>query len=197
MAAMSPTLTKFMQKFVRGDKEGILLKDAADDDHRMGPHDVNHRVAREFAEMVSADDRIVVAAPYFVYTRLELNDIVDMRPIFYGPIHMTTNATQWKRSLGVVAGQLLECRYHAIRIETAIGKVDVSIYAKLQLPALLRDGRINPCLVQSLQVTLTLIGIHDVNRLVAALEPVFYKWKQDPIFLVVAMEEGADVTSLV
>jgi hypothetical protein len=38
---MSQTLTKFTQKFVRGHKEGILLKDAAHDDHGMGPHDVN------------------------------------------------------------------------------------------------------------------------------------------------------------
>src|SRR5271167_2321478 len=119
IAPMNPTLTKFTQKFVRGDKEGVLLKEAADDDHRMRPHDVNHRVASKFAEIVGANNCIVVAAPYFVYTRLELNDVVDMRPIFDGPVHTTTNATQRERSLGVVAGQLLECRYHAIRIETA------------------------------------------------------------------------------
>jgi hypothetical protein len=33
-----------MQKFARGNKEGILLNDAADDDHGMGPHNVNHGV---------------------------------------------------------------------------------------------------------------------------------------------------------
>ena len=79
--------------------------------------------------------------------------------------------------LGVVAGQLLKRRDHAIRIEAAIGKVDIRVHAKIQLSALLRDGRINAGLVQPLQVTLTLIGIHDVNRLVAALETVFYEGK--------------------
>ena len=54
------------------------MKDAADDDHRMGPHDINHRVARKLPEMVGADDCVVVTTPNFVYTRLELNDIVDM-----------------------------------------------------------------------------------------------------------------------
>ena len=62
-------------------------------------------------------------SPHVVYTRLELNDIVDVRPILDGPVHTTTNATQRKRPLGVVAGQLLERRDHAIRIETAIRKV--------------------------------------------------------------------------
>jgi hypothetical protein len=33
--------TEFPQELIRRNKEGILLKDAANDDHRMGPHDVN------------------------------------------------------------------------------------------------------------------------------------------------------------
>jgi hypothetical protein len=36
---MSPTMTEFTQEFLRGNKEGIVLKNAADDDHRMGPHE--------------------------------------------------------------------------------------------------------------------------------------------------------------
>jgi hypothetical protein len=75
---VNPSLTKFTQEFVRRDKEGILLKDAADDDHGMGPHDVNHHVTPKFSERVGADDCVLVAAPHVVDTRLELNDIVDM-----------------------------------------------------------------------------------------------------------------------
>ncbi len=163
----------------------------------MRPHNVDHGVTAKFAEMVSADNRIVVAAPYVVYTRLELNDIVDVRPILDGPVHTTTDATQRKRSLGVVARQLFERRHHAIRIETAIRKVRLDVGAKLQLSTLQRAGGIDARLVQSLQVTLTLIGIHDVNRLVAALEAVFYEGKQNPVLFFVAIEKGADVTSLV
>lgn len=194
---MSPTLTEFTEEFVRGDKEWVLLKDAANDDHRMGPQDVNHGVSPKLAEMVGADDCIVVAAPYLVYARLKLDDIVDMRSIFDGPVHTTTNATERKCSLGIVAGQLLECSYHAIRIETAIRKICLHVGAKLQLPILQRGGRINPRLAQPLQMSLTLVGIHHVNRLVAALESIFYEWKQDPILFLIAVEEGADVTSFV
>jgi hypothetical protein len=39
-----------------------------------------------------------------------------------------------------------------------------------------------------------LIRIHDVNRLVATLEPVLNERKQDAIFLVVAIEKRADMT---
>jgi len=68
------------------------------------------------------------------------------------------------------------------------------VVAKLQLPTLQRDGRINAYLVQSLQVTLTLIGIHNVNRLVAALKPLFYERKQNPTVFLVAVKKGTDVT---
>ena len=35
-----------------------------------------------------------------------------------------------------------------------------------------------------------------MNRLVAALESIFYEWEQNPILFLVAVEEGADVTRL-
>src|ERR1700683_2281492 len=99
-AATNPPLAKFPQKLIRRHKERILVKDTADDDHRMSPHDVNHRVASKLPQMVSADDRVVVATPQVVYTRLELNHVVDVRSIFNRPVHTTANATQRKSSLG-------------------------------------------------------------------------------------------------
>ena len=45
-------------------------------------------------EMVGANDRVFVTTPHIVYTRLELNDIVDMRLILNRPVHTATNATQ-------------------------------------------------------------------------------------------------------
>ncbi len=56
-------------------KERIVLKNAADDDHRMRPLDVNHRVSSEFRQMVRADDRVVMATPHIIYTRFELNEL--------------------------------------------------------------------------------------------------------------------------
>ena len=39
--------------------------------------------------------------------------------------------------------------------------------------------------------------VHDVNRLMAALESIFYEWEQDPILFFGAIEESADMTRLV
>ena len=89
---------------------------------------------------------------------------------------------------------MLKRRDHAIRIETAIRKVDLSIDAKLQLSALLRSRRVDPCVSEALEVILTLIGINNVNGLVATLESIFYEWEQDAILFVGAVEESADVT---
>jgi hypothetical protein len=112
----SSPLAKFSQELIRRHKERILLKDAADDNHGMRSHDVNHRVTPKATEMVSTDDRVVVTKPHVVYTRLELNHVIDMRPIFNRPVHATTNAAQRKSSLGVSAGQLLKYLQHPILI---------------------------------------------------------------------------------
>src|SRR5271168_355999 len=155
----SSPLAKFSQELIRRYKEGILLKDAADDNHGMGSHDVNHRVPPKTTEMVSADDRVVVAKPYVVDTRLELNHVIDMRSIFNRPVHATTNAAQRKSSLGVSAGQLLKHLQHPILIEAAIWKVDFGVSPKLELPALLRDRRVDAGGSQALQMVLTLLRV--------------------------------------
>jgi hypothetical protein len=152
-------LAKFSQELIRRHKEGILLKDAANDNHGMSSHDVNHRVTPKPTEMVSTDDRVVMAKPYVVYTRLELNYVIDMRPIFNRPVHAATNAAQRKSSLGVSTGQLLKYLEHPILIEAAIWKVDFGIGPKLELPALLRGRRVDARGSQALQVVLMLLRV--------------------------------------
>ena len=94
-------------------------------------------------------------------------------------------------------GQPLKHRDHAIGIEAAIGKVDVGVYAKLQLSALLRGYRVDTGVSQALGMFLTLIRVNYMDCLVPTMETVFYEWEQDRIFIVVAVEESADMTSLV
>src|SRR4051812_38473475 len=72
-------VAKLAQKFLRRDKERILLKNAADDDHWMRPHDVNHRVSANFREVVSADHRVFVAKPHLIHPRFELNQVINLR----------------------------------------------------------------------------------------------------------------------
>jgi hypothetical protein len=172
-STLHPPPANLAQKLFRRHKKRILLKNAPDDDHRMCPHDVDHRVSSKFPQLVGADDRVVVAEPYVVDTRLELNYVIDMRPIFNRPVHTATNAAQRKSSFVVSAGQLLKCLQHSILIEAAIGKVDFGVGPKLELAALLRDRRIDASGSQALQVVLTLLRVQDVNGFVSRLQPVF------------------------
>jgi hypothetical protein len=155
----SSPLSKFSQELIGRYKERILLKDAADDNHGMSSHDVDHRVTPKTAKMISADDGVVVAQPNVVNTRLELNHVINMRSIFNRPIHATTNTAQRKSSVGVSAGQLLKYLQHPILIESAIWKVDFGVGPKLQLPALLRDRRVDARGSQPLQMVLTLLRV--------------------------------------
>ncbi|MGA9883003.1 MAG: hypothetical protein WBQ34_04695 [Candidatus Acidiferrales bacterium] len=173
------------------------MKDTADDDHRMRPHDIDHGVARKLPKVVGANHGVFVTIPHFIHTRLELDDVVDMRLISNRPVHATTDAAQRIFSPRVAAGQLLEHRDHAIWIETAVRKVDVRVNAELQLSALLGSREVYSDISQALEVVLTLIRINYVNRLVVTLESIFYEWEQNLIFFVGAVEKGADVTSLI
>src|SRR5215467_5555453 len=75
------------QELLGRHKKRILLKNAADDDHRMCPKDVNHSVTTKLAKTVRADDRVLMAAPQFVHTRFELHDIVCIRSCPDNPVH--------------------------------------------------------------------------------------------------------------
>src|ERR1700722_13796506 len=94
-----PPLANFTQEYFWRHKKRIVLKNAADDDHGMGPHDVNHGVSSEFREIVGADHGIVVTAPYIVHTRFELNQVVHVRPPFRGPLHVANDAVERKTTV--------------------------------------------------------------------------------------------------
>jgi hypothetical protein len=134
----------------------------------MRPHDVDHSVPAEFRKIVSADDRVVVVAPHMIYTRLELNQIVDVRSAFCRPFHMADNAAERESSLGVATGQLLEHFQHPVLIEATVSKIYVGVRPKLELPALPDGGQINPSRGQLPQMTSILIRIDHMDRLVAA-----------------------------
>ena len=77
---LGPSLANLTQKLFGRYKKRIVLKYASDDDHGMRPHDVNHRFSSTFREIVGADHGIVVAAPYIIDTRFELNQVIHVRP---------------------------------------------------------------------------------------------------------------------
>src|SRR5215467_819303 len=63
-----PPFAELSQELLWRDKKRILLKNAADDDHRMCPKDVNHSVSAKFPKMIGADDSVLMVVPQFVHT---------------------------------------------------------------------------------------------------------------------------------
>lgn len=53
--------TQLPQEFVRRNEERVLLEDASDDDHRVGPHDVDDDLPAKLGEIVDSYNRILIA----------------------------------------------------------------------------------------------------------------------------------------
>jgi hypothetical protein len=66
----------------------------------------------------------------------------------------------------------LEHRQQPILIETPVPKVRVGVRAQLELAALLGGRRVDPFRGQPMEMVVTLVRIHDVNRPVTAVEPL-------------------------
>jgi hypothetical protein len=102
-------LAELAQEFFGRHVERIPVQEATDDDHRMRPHDVDHRVASKFAEMVGADHR--VRRDYAIHRSRAIrifNEIVNVGLILNCPIHPAADAAQRESPFGIAAGHLLE-----------------------------------------------------------------------------------------
>src|SRR5690348_5840792 len=86
--------TKFAEKFLGRREERILLQSAADDHHRMGPHDVDYGVPAELGKVVGADHRIVMLVPNLIHARFKFDDVLQAGLVSSYPIHPTHNATE-------------------------------------------------------------------------------------------------------
>src|SRR3954469_22253597 len=174
-------LAKIRDELLRRHKKRVPVKDAADDDHRMRAHDVDHGIAAELVQAICADHRIVVTTPDVVDARLKLDHIVYRWPGLGEPIHAAHNAAERKSVCRVAARQLLEHGEHSFLIETAVPKVRVRVGAEFELPARLGSRRVDAGGCQTLQMVVTLARIDDVNRFVAAVEAVLDERQQHAI----------------
>ncbi len=111
-----------------------LSKNPADDDHRVRPHDVDHRVATKLRKVVGTDDRILVTRPHVIHSRLELDEIVNVRSI-RRPIHLADDPAPAKPALGT--SQALEYTEHLVLIKSPISEVHFRIGSHLELSGLL------------------------------------------------------------
>ena len=81
--------TQLPQEFIRRNEERVLLEDSADDDHRVGPHDVDDDLPAKLGEIVDSYDRVLISRQNVVQSRLVLHQIVDARPILERPFHVS------------------------------------------------------------------------------------------------------------
>src|SRR5215813_3636615 len=145
---------QLLQERLRGHDERVLVEDAADDEHRMGTHDVNDNPSAKLGEIVDSDDRVMVASPRVrLGLVLEESSHIDSR--FQGPFHMGDKLRMWESLLSSACDDLLDQRTHPVLIEAAITQMGFCPGAQLELAALLCSGRIDPSRCQPLEMCVT------------------------------------------
>ena len=117
---------QFPQEFVRRNEERVLLEDAADDDHRVRPHDVDDDLTAKLGEIVDSYDRILITRQNKVQSRLVLHQIVNAGSIFERPFHVRDQASAREPLLRTPVQYLLDQSEHAVLIEVTITKIRVS-----------------------------------------------------------------------
>jgi len=122
-----------MEKLLRRREERILPQNAADDGHKMGPHETCHRAAAELGKIVHADDGVAVMAADVVNSRLELDQFVNAGRMLASPVHLADNAAKRVWSINRVARDALERLKHPILIEFAIADIGFGVDAKFRL----------------------------------------------------------------
>jgi hypothetical protein len=86
--ALRVSFAQLPQEFIGWNEEWVLLEYAADDDHRVRPHDVNYDLPAKLGEIVQSYDRVLIARQNVIQPRLVLHQVVDPGSIFKGPFHV-------------------------------------------------------------------------------------------------------------
>src|SRR5712664_2292718 len=124
--ARGAPFAQFPQKFIRRYEERVLLEDAADDDHRVGPHDVDDDLPAKLGEIVQSYDRVLIARQHTIQPRLVLLYVVDSRSIFKGTFHMGDQPGHGGPLLDAAVKDLLDEGEHPVLIEVTIAQIGVS-----------------------------------------------------------------------
>ena len=73
---------QLLQERIRRHKKRVLLEDAANDDHRMSPHNVNHDLPAKLGEIVRSYDRVWIPGQKIVQPRLVLYQVIHTWSVF-------------------------------------------------------------------------------------------------------------------
>src|ERR1700682_3149713 len=119
------SFTQLPQKLVRRNEERVLLEDAADDDHWVGPHDVDDDLPAKLGEIVDSYDRILISRQNIIQPRLVLHQVIDPRSIFEGPFHVGDQPSEREPLLDAAVEDLLDQSEHPDLIEVTIAQIRV------------------------------------------------------------------------
>ena len=120
------SFTQFPQELVRRNKERVLLQNAADNDHRVRPHDVNYNLPAKLGEVVDSYDRVLISRQNVIQPRLVRHQVVDPRSIFEGPFHVSDQPSEREPLLNAAVEDLLNQSEHPVLIEVTIAQIRVS-----------------------------------------------------------------------
>ncbi len=76
------TFAQLPQELIGRNKEGVLLEHAANDDHRMGPHNVHHDLPAKLGEIVRSYDRVWIPGQKIVQPRLVFYQVIHTWSVF-------------------------------------------------------------------------------------------------------------------
>jgi hypothetical protein len=88
--------TQFTQHLVGRHEERILLQDAANNHHRVCPHDVHHHVGPKLGQIVGSAHCVVVLGEDVVQAGFVLHDVLDTGTILERPLHIGDQAGEHK-----------------------------------------------------------------------------------------------------
>jgi hypothetical protein len=162
----------------------------------MRPHHVHDSVSAELGKVVNANYSVIVVAPEVVYSRFELNQVVDAAWTPTGPFHLAHDSAEGVRVPDRGARKILEDPQHPICVKAPAIKIDFNVGSDVQLAGQQRFIHVYPGRSQMPEMTRLTVLTEDVNRFLTAIKPVLNERHQDAILFGLAVEEGANVARL-
>jgi hypothetical protein len=194
---LKPCAPRFPSEHLLGrDIERIFLEDAADDDHRMRAHDVDHGTGIELGQVIGADHRVVLRGQRMVQARLVFDDIVHAGPVFERPFHVGDVAGNFPRRSITRINHFQQGFDHPVLVEMAILEVGFAPVAHFELPLRFGGGGVDAFLLQARQVGGAQFRVDDMEGAVAALESFHDEGHEHAVLFFLGVEKGAGMAGM-
>src|SRR5579884_1064889 len=196
-ACVDGTLPQFAEHLVGRDEKGVFLKDAADNHHRMRPHNVHNNLGAEPGQVIRSAHGVVVLGQHIVEPGLVFHDVLNAGPVLQRPLHVGHQPGQAEAPSLAALQDLFDEGEHAVLVKVAFAQVGVLPAPDLELPFLFGPVYVDARLFQAPAMLRSVSILDNVERLIVLPESLFDEGQQDAIFLVLAIEEGADMAGAV